>query len=126
MKLSKKSLSNMKQWVFDFVGRASPIQATSLAVTCWHIWEARNDARNGKGLLHPVHLAMKIRAYVENIVQHCFRPATAKRCESSSGWIPPPLGSGLCQCGCSYIFVRTPNGPGSCHSRSYRYSEVIL
>ena len=85
----------MKQWVFDFLGRASPVQATLLAVTCWHIWESRNDIRNGKGHLIPVRLAAKIKGYVDNIVQSSFSSSSAKRCESTSGsrWIPPPTGS---------------------------------
>ena len=94
-KLAKKSLTHMKQWVFDFLGRASPVQATLLAVTCWHIWESRNDTRNGKGHLIPVRLAVKIKGCVDNIVQYCFSSPSAKRCESNQGsrWIPPPMGS---------------------------------
>ena len=84
MKLDKKSLSRMKQWVFDFLRRASPVQATTLAVTCWHIWEARNDTRNRKGHLPPVRLAAKIKGYVDNIVQFCYKPKVEKRCESIS------------------------------------------
>jgi hypothetical protein len=46
LRLARKDLRNMKQWIFDFLGPASPVQASALAVTCWHIWESRNDARN--------------------------------------------------------------------------------
>lgn len=92
MKFGKESLTHMKQWVFDFLARESPIQATSLAVTCWHIWESRSDARNGKGHLHPIRVATKVRAYVGSIVQFCFKPVSARKCESSASWIPPPTG----------------------------------
>jgi hypothetical protein len=94
LRLARKDLRHMKQWIFDFLGRATPVQASALAVTCWHIWESRNDARNGKGVLIRVRVAAKVRAYVDNIVQFCVKPSSAKRCESSSNqaWIPPPAG----------------------------------
>jgi ribonuclease HI len=84
----------MHEWLFSFLDYASPVEATTLAVTCWHIWESRNDARNGKDHLQPIRVASKIKAYVENIVQHCYKPSTASRCESTTApkWIPPPCG----------------------------------
>jgi hypothetical protein len=53
VKINRNSMSNMKQWLFDYLGKASEKQATTLAVTCWFIWGTWNDARNDKGLLHP-------------------------------------------------------------------------
>ena len=93
--LAKKSLSSMKRWVFEFLGRSSPIQATTLAVTFWHIWEARNDTRNGKGHLAPVRLAAKIKGYVDNIVEVCYDRALHRRGEPEmrSRWTPPPRDS---------------------------------
>jgi hypothetical protein len=84
----------MQQWLFEFLVKASLIQATTLAATCWHIWEARNDARNEKRLIDPTTLVGKISAYVENIVQFCFKPSPERRCDSSSKshWTPPPEG----------------------------------
>jgi hypothetical protein len=84
----------MKQWVFEFLSRASPIQATTLVVTCWYLWEARNNSRNGFDQLHPARLAGKITAYVNNIIQYCFKTSSTKRCDSSSSpcWFPPPVG----------------------------------
>jgi hypothetical protein len=56
------------------------------------MWKSTNVARNGKG--HPMLVAVKIRAYAHKIVQYCFKPSSAKRCESSSApvWTPPPAG----------------------------------
>jgi ribonuclease HI len=92
--LCKKSFSRMSYWIFDFLARATQVQATVLAVTCWHVWEARNDARNGNGLMHPDRVAGKIKAYVNNIIQFCYKSPSAKRCDPSSvpRWVPPPVG----------------------------------
>ena len=64
-------------------------------MTCWQLWEARNDARNDKGVLHPDRVAGKIKAYVDNIIQYCYTAKSATRCDSSPTprWIPPPVGS---------------------------------
>ena len=93
VQLCKKSFTQMKHWLFDFLARANPVQATTLAVTCWHIWEARNDARDGNDRIHPARLVGKIKAYVDNIIQFCYKPKSAKRCDSSEPhWTPPPTG----------------------------------
>jgi hypothetical protein len=94
IKLRKKEFTNMRDWIFLFLERATPVQATALAVTSWHIWDARNDAKNGISQLHPFWLANKIKVYVENIIQHCYKPSAPKRCESPSvlKWTPPPCG----------------------------------
>jgi hypothetical protein len=34
LKFNRSSVGNMQQCLFDFLGKASPIQATTLAVTC--------------------------------------------------------------------------------------------
>jgi hypothetical protein len=84
----------MREWIFQYLEKAPLVQATTLAVTCWYISESRNDTRNGHGQLHPMRVASKIKAYVENIIQHCYKPTTANRCESSPvpKWTPPPHG----------------------------------
>jgi hypothetical protein len=69
LKLDRESFSSMKRWIFAFLGSASPLQATTMVVTCWHIWEARNDARNGRDRLEPARIVSKITVYVDNIVQ---------------------------------------------------------
>jgi ribonuclease HI len=93
--LSLKSFSNMKLWVFAFLERASAIQATTFAVTCWQIWEARNDARNGRVCLQPARLTSNILVYVDSIVKFCYKSSPPKRCVSPSvpTWSPPPVGT---------------------------------
>jgi hypothetical protein len=84
----------MKKWVFEYLSRASNIQATILAVTCLHPWDARSGARNDLGLLHPSRVAVKIKVYTDNIVLHCYKNDSGNRCDSSAcpRWIPPPPG----------------------------------
>jgi hypothetical protein len=59
--------------------------------------EARNDSRNGNGLVYLRRPARKIVAYVKNIIQFYFNPRQCKRCDSSSKprWCAPPEG-GVC------------------------------
>jgi hypothetical protein len=44
-------------------------------VAMWHIWDARNKAREGDGLLHPHAVATKVKVYVDMIIQHLYKPA---------------------------------------------------
>jgi hypothetical protein len=37
IQLHRKELANAKHWVFDLLLRSSSLNATVLAVTCWHI-----------------------------------------------------------------------------------------
>ncbi|KAF0913649.1 hypothetical protein E2562_023753 [Oryza meyeriana var. granulata] len=60
----------MKQWIFDFVNRSLNIQNTVLAVTFWHIWQARNDVKKNNTSEHPCRVAQTIVA-----------------------WVPPPAGT---------------------------------
>ncbi|EEE66057.1 hypothetical protein OsJ_22054 [Oryza sativa Japonica Group] len=96
LKLCMTDLSNMKQWVFDFLGRSSNIQKTALAVTLWHIWEARNHSRNNPTLANPRQVIQKILAYVEMIEQHCCCAVQAVRGDALRPvprWRPPPEGT---------------------------------
>ncbi|XP_051212022.1 uncharacterized protein [Lolium perenne] len=95
IKLSLNSFSNLKLWVFAFLEKASAIQTTAFAVTCWQIWEARNDARNGRVCLQPARLACNIMVYVDSIVKFCHKSSPSKRCVSPSkpSWSPPPIGT---------------------------------
>jgi hypothetical protein len=98
IKLDRKAFSMHKQWLFDFLSRSSDIQATVLAVGFWHIWEARNDTRNGGPKSDPKRTCGKILAYVDLIREHLFKPSPVHRCESSSPanrWTPPPPGTVL-------------------------------
>jgi hypothetical protein len=92
LKLNTLRIRSMQQWLFEFLSKASSVQATTFAVTCWHVWEARNDARNDKGIIHPSRLVVKILVYVENIVQHCYKLSPASICEPSLRWVPPTAG----------------------------------
>jgi hypothetical protein len=39
-----------KAWLFDFLKFATDLGAIVIAVTFWHIWEARNDAHRSTSL----------------------------------------------------------------------------
>lgn len=95
VRLCKKDMVNGRQWMFDFLAHASKLQATVLAITLWHIWEARNEVRNNGTEVHPARTASKVRAYVRMVLQHCSKPKPDPRRESSSStviWTPPPAG----------------------------------
>ena len=65
-------------------------------MTFWHIWEARNSARNNPVAPHPRHTVNKIKAYSSLIMQHLYSSVPANRRESSlssSTWTPPPSSS---------------------------------
>lgn len=69
-----------------------------MAVTIWHIWEARNNARNSGEVAHPRRTAAKIKAYVDMILLHLYKPASGQRRETpalSPSWSPPPSGTVL-------------------------------
>ncbi|XP_071680193.1 uncharacterized protein [Lolium perenne] len=70
---------------------------TAAITAMWHIWDARNKAREGEGVLHPTSLAAKVNAYIEMILVHLYKSATNHRRELSSGakWVPPPEGTVL-------------------------------
>jgi hypothetical protein len=86
-----------KFWLFDYLSKATEMDATTLPVGCWHVWDARNDARNNNSELHPQNTSVKIIAYIQMIVQHCYKPKPGTRRESSKAqkWTPPPPGEVL-------------------------------
>lgn len=95
--LRRHFFTSPRTWTLDFLGRCSKIEATVVMVAMWHIWDARNKAREGDGLLHPHAVATKVKVYVDMIIQHLYKPAPTHICESSSSrlkWTPPP--AGLC------------------------------
>jgi hypothetical protein len=61
------------QWLFDFLLRSSDREATILAVTIWHVWEARNATRNEAIYHHSCVSVAKVRAYVEMILTHLYK-----------------------------------------------------
>jgi hypothetical protein len=96
MHLDRKSFAPCKQWFFDFLGRASDIQATALAVGFWYIWEARNESRNEDVKQTPCRTGGKVVGYVDLIRTRLFKPVSKQRCEPSSDrWTPPPQGTVL-------------------------------
>jgi hypothetical protein len=90
------SARSAKQWIFNFIPRECPLSSTVMAVTCWHIWEARNDAQNNQSDLLPMCVALKIKAYVDMLIQFCFKTKPAKLRETTAStprWSSPPAGS---------------------------------
>jgi hypothetical protein len=90
--LQRRFFLSPRQWLFDVLERCSGIQTTAITLTFWHLWEARNDARNNEGIIHPRRIVEKIKAYVDMVVLHCFKKPQASRCESISSplkWTPP-------------------------------------
>ena len=55
-----------------------------IMVTMWHIWDARNKAREEKVLFHPNTVAMKVKAYVHMILDQLYSPGPAHKCVSPS------------------------------------------
>jgi hypothetical protein len=93
--LHRKTFTSRRVWALDFIDRCSELEATTLMVTLWHIWDARNKCREGEGMMHPKSLAAKIKAYIDMICIHLYKPMTADRRESYSStpkWVPPPAG----------------------------------
>jgi ribonuclease HI len=66
------------------------------AVAIWHIWENRNNVRNGEAVPHPPRLIGKTKGYIDCILMNDFRSTTSTRRENQSSiqkWSPPPVGS---------------------------------
>jgi hypothetical protein len=94
--LQRQLFSSPGTWVLEFLDRCSKVEATVVVVTMWHLWDARNKTREGEGPVHPNSVASRVKAYVDMILQHLYKPATLHRCESSSPslkWTPPPEGT---------------------------------
>ena len=72
--LCRNGFVHTKQCIFDFIQRATSLEATALVVTIWHIWEARSDVR-----MHPRRVAEKALAYVDFIVHNYGRTVLASR-----------------------------------------------
>jgi hypothetical protein len=93
--LNLKSFINVRQWLLDWISKASDFHSIILAVAIWHIWENRNNTRNGEVILHPLRVVGKIRAYIEFISLHSVNPSVSNRREtlpSTQKWSPPPEG----------------------------------
>jgi predicted Zn-ribbon and HTH transcriptional regulator len=93
--LNRKAFISPRVWTLNFVDSCSDLEATVLMVSLWHIWDARNKYREGEGFMHPKSIAAKIKAYIDMICIHLYKPMTAIRREPSSStpkWVPPPAG----------------------------------
>ena len=58
IRLDRHDFMGPKFWLFDFLAQASDVEATVLAIGCWHIWEACNDVRNNRPPIPGVQLAI--------------------------------------------------------------------
>lgn len=95
VKLGRNGFSTMRQWIFDFLKRGSSHANTLLAVTFWHIWEARNNTKNNNGTVHPQRVVIKILSYVDMILKHNTKTVDGQRGENTQAiprWQPPPAG----------------------------------
>uniref|UniRef100_A0A8I6Z480 RNase H type-1 domain-containing protein n=1 Tax=Hordeum vulgare subsp. vulgare TaxID=112509 RepID=A0A8I6Z480_HORVV len=92
--LGRQGFTSCKRWIFDFLARCDDLAATVRAVTCWHIWDARNKLHEENITQHPSSVALKIKACVNMIVEHLFISSTNHRREPSptTSWVPPPVG----------------------------------
>jgi hypothetical protein len=96
IQLKRSCFVNVKEWTFDFLERSTEIQKVLLAVTLWHLWDARNGVRNGDAMRHPDSLARKIKTYVEMIDIHLLGSGTDHirvTITPTSHWSPPPEGT---------------------------------
>jgi hypothetical protein len=82
VRLCRKNLVNLKQWLNEFLQRENAINATVLAVTSWHVWEARNEYRNNGIFLPPVRVATRALGYVDMILNFMFKQ---KSCQATFG-----------------------------------------
>jgi hypothetical protein len=95
--LNRKTFTSSNIWIFDYlvrggVARGDNLEATVLAVTCWHIWDAYNMLREKHMMMFPTIVASKIEAYVDMIFEHLFRTkhADSREPSSLSRLAPPP------------------------------------
>jgi hypothetical protein len=86
MQLKRKNFIFHRRLLFDFLTKAIELQATTLDVGFWRIWEARNEARNDDARSNPQQTCGKILAYVDLIISHLFKQKPDQRCVSSLGW----------------------------------------
>jgi hypothetical protein len=83
IQLNRRSFSTPKLWLFEFLSRCPKQEATTLAVTCWHLWDARNELHEEGGSINPIGVAMKIKAYIGMIATYLTRGSTNHRRETT-------------------------------------------
>jgi hypothetical protein len=84
IRLKLRSFSNMRQCLLDWVSDASDFHMVVFAVAIWHIWENRNNVRNGEAVPHPPRLIGKTKGYIDCILMNDFRSTTSTRRENQS------------------------------------------
>jgi hypothetical protein len=136
--LKRRGFVSARTWVLDFFDRCSDVEATVVMVVLWHIWDARNKAREGDTLVHPRTTAAKAKAYIEMILNNLYKTAPTYRCESSSSrakWTPPPEGTVLINVDAAIFATSRRMGAGVVahnHDGSFlaacgeRYDEVVV
>jgi hypothetical protein len=77
--LQRKSFSTPKLCLFEFLARCSVEEATILAVTFLHLWDARNKLRGEGGNINPSSIAIKCIAYVDMIQTHIIQSTSIPR-----------------------------------------------
>ncbi|KAK1646654.1 hypothetical protein QYE76_064459 [Lolium multiflorum] len=94
IQLGRKCFSTPKKWLFDFLARCSGDEATTLAVSFWHLWDARNKLREEGGTIDPSSVARKVTAYIDMIQTHMIQANSIPRRETSAAvsWSPPMEG----------------------------------
>jgi ribonuclease HI len=97
IQLVRRDFMSTKHWLFEFLERATELEATVFAIGCWHISDARNDTRNNHSTPDPKRTSARIVAYVHMVVQHCFKakPGTRRESNKPEKWTPPPPGEVL-------------------------------
>jgi hypothetical protein len=75
LRLYRSQFITTKLWLMDFLERSDDRMAVTLAVTVWHLWDARNAVRNDEPRKHPYSLAEQIKAYINMILLHLFKPS---------------------------------------------------
>jgi hypothetical protein len=96
--LQRKHFTSPRVWTLDFLDRCNDMEATAMLVTLWHIWDARNSAREGDQMVHPRVVADKVLACIQMIATHLYKPSISHRRETNSSvlrWSPPPFGTVL-------------------------------
>jgi hypothetical protein len=81
LKLERKHFATTRQCLFDFLEQSDDVQASTLAVSFWHIWEAQNEARNNSERPNPTRMCHKILAYVDLIRENFYKTTSAPRCD---------------------------------------------
>jgi len=89
-----KPFGSPRQWIFETLANCSDREATIIAISFCHIWEARNVVRNGENDVHPHCIVEKILAYVDMVLLHMYEPVLPNRCDflKPKHWDPPPVG----------------------------------